>query len=247
MRIATAQFTPVPGDVGANVRTVRELIRTASGRGARLVVFAELALTGYDPARIAGDPALVITEDDPRLDPVREACRETGTAAVVNAAVANSAVRPGGGRPAIASLVIGPDGGLVARYDKVRLHGRELDLFEAGTRDGRFRLDGVGFALAVCYDNRFPAVAERARADGCAVYLASSVLDDGNDSFEAVYPARARENGLYVALANTTGVNDVGECLGDSGIWGPDGALIVTAGRETPGLAVADLPLPERM
>lgn len=236
MKIASAQFTPVPGDVGANVGAVRDLIHRAAGAGVRVVLFAELALTGYGMDLVAQRPDLWLTEDDPRLEPVREACRETATAAVVNAAVRGAA-----GRPGIASLVIGPDGTLLTRYDKRYLHGVELEVFAAGEEDGRFTLDGVRFALTVCYDNRFPELAERARADGCRAYLASSVLEEGNDSFEAVYPVRARENGLYVAVANLVGPSDIGPCAGGSAVWGPDGTRLATAGTTSPGLAVAEV------
>ncbi|MFI2210734.1 carbon-nitrogen hydrolase family protein [Streptomyces sp. NPDC020141] len=238
MRIAAAQFSPVPGDVTANVRAMRELVASAAGQGVRLVVFAELAVTGYGMELVARDPGLWLTEDDPRLEPLRAVCRETGTAAVVNAAVHRS-----GGRPGITSLVLGPDGALLARYDKRNLHGVELEVFAAGTEDGRFTLDGVRCALAVCYDNRFPELAERARKDGCALYLAGSVLEEGNDSFETVYPVRARENGLTVVMANQVGPSDIGHCPGDSGVWGPDGGLLATAGGTDPGLAVAELPI----
>ncbi|MEO3973283.1 carbon-nitrogen hydrolase family protein [Streptomyces sp. CAU 1734] len=257
MRIATAQFNSVMGDVEANIGTMRTLIHDAAGQGARLVVFAELAVTGYAMGPVAARPALWLDEDDSRLEPVRAACRGTGVAAVVNAVV-----RPGsaggsghsghsgkgsgtaaGGRPGITSLVFGPAGELLSRYDKRNLHGVEKELFEAGTADGRFTLDGIRFALAVCYDNRFPEIAGRARADGCQVYLASSVLEEGNDSFETVYPVRARENGLVVALANHLGPSDAGDCPGESAIWGADGAMLATAGRKDPGLAVAELSL----
>ncbi|MEU5398927.1 carbon-nitrogen hydrolase family protein [Streptomyces sp. NPDC005963] len=238
MKVASAQFSPVPGDVVGNVQTIRELIVRAAGEGARLVVFPELAVTGYVLELIAEDPGSWLSEDDPRLDPIRAACRRTSTAAVVNAVV-----RTAGGRPGITSLVIGPDGDHLARYDKRRLHGVERDLFAPGATDGRFTLDGVRFALTICYDNRFPEVAERARADGCRVYLASSVLEEGNDSFETVYPVRARTNGLYVVLANQTGPSDIGDCPGLSSLWGPDGALLATAGRAERSLAVAELPV----
>ncbi|WP_142216904.1 carbon-nitrogen hydrolase family protein [Streptomyces sp. SLBN-118] len=238
MKTAAGQFTPVPGDIGANVHSMSALIRAASAQGARLVVFPELAVTGYDLKLIAQDPGLCVAPDDPRLEPVRAACRATSTAAVVNCAARGS-----GGRPTIASLVIGPDGELIARYDKLHPYGDELDLFEAGTEDGRFTLDGVRFATTICYDNRFPELAERARADNCRAYVASSALEVGNDSFESVYPVRARANGLYVLLANPVGPSGVGECAGGSAIWGPDGALLTTAGTGTPGLAVAELRL----
>ncbi|MFB7276341.1 carbon-nitrogen hydrolase family protein [Streptomyces hydrogenans] len=237
MLIATAQFAPVAGDVEANVRTIAGLVREAGAAGARLVVFAELSLTGYEPALIREDPSLVLTEDDPRLEPVRAACRAAGTAAVVN-----GPVRGGGPLPGLTTLVIGPDGAPLARYDKRHLyHGPERDTFTAGTTDGRFTLDGLRFALATCYDNRFPELAERAAADGCAVYLASSMLEAENDSFETVYPVRARDFGLYVALGNALGRCEIGEGGGRAGIWGPDGGRLADAGPGKPGFVLAEV------
>ncbi|MEV6398370.1 carbon-nitrogen hydrolase family protein [Streptomyces sp. NPDC051907] len=238
MIVAAAQITPIPGDVESNVHAVQGLVREAGTRGARLVVFGELVLTGYELKIIAADPGLWVSEDDPRLEPLREACRATGAVAVVNC-VAQGAH----GRPQIASLVFGGDGRLLARYDKRHLHGVEIDLFEPGTTDGRFSVDGVLCALAVCYDNRFPELAERARADGCRLYIASSALEIGNDSFDVVYPVRARDNGLYVVLGNLVGPSDAGECRGHSGVWGPDGGLIADAGADAPGFVLAELDL----
>ncbi|MER7956390.1 carbon-nitrogen hydrolase family protein [Streptomyces sp. NPDC096030] len=237
MIVAAAQFAPVAGDIDANVRTTAGLVRRAGAEGARVVVLPELALTGYEPTLIQRNPALHLTEDDGRLDPVREACRAAGAAAVVN-----GPVRMAGGRPpGLTSLVLGPDGGLLARYDKTRLYGFENEVFTAGTADGRFTLDGTRFALATCYDNRFPEFAERAAGDGCTVYLASSVLTAGNDSFETVYPARARDFGLYVAMANVFGESEEGTCEGHSGVWGPDGELIAGAGAGVEGFALAEV------
>ncbi|MGW4163893.1 carbon-nitrogen hydrolase family protein [Streptomyces sp. NPDC004788] len=237
MIVAATQFAPAPGDIAANVRAVAGLVRAAGADGARLVVFAELSLTGYEPSLIRDDPGLVLTEDDPRLDPVREACRAVSAAAVVN-----GPVRAAGSRPGVTSLVIGPDGTLLARYDKQHLYGIEAEVFEPGTADGRFELDGVRFATATCYDNRFPELAERAAADNCTAYLASSVLGADNDSFETVYPVRARDFGLHVVLANVLGTSEAGESCGLAGAWGPDGERLADAGPDKPGHVLVDVP-----
>ncbi|MFJ4908681.1 carbon-nitrogen hydrolase family protein [Streptomyces sp. NPDC093249] len=236
MIIAATQFAPVAGDLDANVRTVADLIRAAGAEGARVVVFAELCLTGYEPSLIRDSPALVLTEDDPRLEPVRDACRAVSAAAVVN-----GPVRTDTGRPAVTSLVIGPDGSLLARYDKRHLYGIEREVFAPGAADGRFTLDGLRFATATCYDNRFSELAERAAADGCAAYLASSVLAADNDSFETVYPVRARDFGLYVVLGNVLGANEDGTGCGRAGAWGPDGARLADAGGTEPGFVLAEI------
>ncbi|AGZ44704.1 carbon-nitrogen hydrolase family protein [Actinoplanes friuliensis] len=238
MIVAAAQFAPVAGDVEGNVRTVSGLIRRAGAADARVVVFPELALTGYEPSVIDATPAVCLTEGDARLDPVREACRAAGSAAVVNGPVLTAGAKGG---PAITSLVIGPDGALLTRYDKRHLYGFEAEVFTPGTADGRFTLDGVRFSLATCYDNRFPDIAERAASDGCAVYLASSALDTGNDSFDKVYPVRAKDFGLYVVLANLIGPSEAGPCVGRSGVWGPDGERIADAGPDQEGFALAEV------
>ncbi|MFD3995507.1 carbon-nitrogen hydrolase family protein [Streptomyces sp. NPDC058548] len=236
MIVAATQFAPVAGDIDANVRTVAGLVRAAGAEGARVVVFAELCLSGYEPTLIRDTPGLVLTEDDPRLAPVREACRAVSAAAVVN-----GPVRTADGRPAVTTLVIGPEGELLARYDKQHLYGIEREVFAPGTADGRFALDGVRFATATCYDNRFPELAERAAADACAVYLASSVLAADNDSFETVYPVRARDFGLYVVLGNVLGANEDGVGGGAAGVWGPDGERIADAGPDKPGFVLAEV------
>ncbi|MFV2121722.1 hypothetical protein ACE14D_26135 [Streptomyces sp. Act-28] len=61
MMVAAGQFSAVPGDVGSNVRTMAGMVRAA---GARVVVFAESTLTGYEPELVRVDPGLWVTADD---------------------------------------------------------------------------------------------------------------------------------------------------------------------------------------
>ncbi|MEU4256363.1 carbon-nitrogen hydrolase family protein [Streptomyces fradiae] len=238
MIVAAAQFCAVPGDVGANVGTMAALVRAAE---ARVVVFAELALTGYEPALVAADPGLWVGGGDPRLDPLREACRTAGTAAVVNGPAPGG--EPGGRGPYLTSYVIGPDGSTLARYDKRHLFEAEAEVFAAGTADGRFTLDGRRFALATCFDSHFPEPGERAAADGCAVYLASALYGTGGGVRERaeVYPALARRNGLPVVLANHVGAAGPWTACGRSAVWGPDGRLLAEADPAAPGVVRTDL------
>lgn len=225
MIIAAAQFLPVPGDIEANAARMAGLLTQAAGRGAGLVVFPELALTHYDLALIAADPkGMTVTADDSRLAPVREACQATGTAAVVNAAGRASG---GGSRPAISSFVIGPDGALVTRYDKVHLYGDENSVFAPGTAEGRCTLGGIRFALATCFDNSVPEVAARAAADGCRVSLASSF--HGSAERVARYAQQARDHGLQVLLANGMGTGGSASGCGLSGAWLPSGERVAAA------------------
>lgn len=228
MLIAAAQFPSRRHDIAANAARMAALLARAADLGAALVVFAELALTQYDLDALAADPGLALTPDDARLAPVREACRAHGVGAVVNV----PAREPGGpaGIPGLTSFVFGPDGALLTRYTKRHLSGRERDLVTPGHTEGRFRLGGVPFALATCYDNSFPELAERAAADGCRVYLASSFHSSPESLTK--YPDRAWDNGLHVLLANGAGMGSgtSGPGCGLSGGWLPDGRQVASAG-----------------
>ncbi|WP_274557951.1 carbon-nitrogen hydrolase family protein [Streptomyces spiramyceticus] len=239
MIVAAAQFTSEPGSVEANARRMAADVREAAGRGARITVFPELALTGYELELLTKDPSLLVTPEDPRLEPIRAACRETSTAAVVNCA----APTHGAALPAITSFVFGQDGALLTRYDKQHLYEAESEVFSPGTGDGRFELDGVRFALATCFDNHFPELAKRAAADKCEIYLASSLYWKGNGERErtAVYPSLAKDHGLYVALANHVGRSGPYVGCGLSAVWAPDGTTTAEAATDRPGLALADV------
>ncbi|MEK2475744.1 nitrilase-related carbon-nitrogen hydrolase [Streptomyces noursei] len=241
MIIAAAQFPSVPGDIAGNAARMAGLVTKAAERGAGLVVFAELALTHYDLSAIAADPAgLSVLPDDPRLTPIREACRATGVAAVVNG--------PGRGigddaRPTIASFVYGPDGDLLTRYDKRHLFETENAVFAPGSAHGRFTLGGIRFALATCFDNSFPEVPKQAAADGCRVYLSSAFHGDAERV--ARYGELARAHGLHVLLANGIGVGSPGPAAGLSGCWLPSGEPVAAASAGPDGagaeLALSDV------
>src|SRR3954469_1513193 len=72
LRVALAQINPVVGDIDGNAAKIREYIARAREEGAELVVFPELALTGYPPEDLllktgfvdrAGDALLAIAAD----------------------------------------------------------------------------------------------------------------------------------------------------------------------------------------
>ncbi|MEU5207957.1 nitrilase-related carbon-nitrogen hydrolase [Streptomyces sp. NPDC020742] len=237
MIIATAQFRPVPGDIDVNAARMASLITEAAERGAGLVVFAELALTQYDLPRIAADPdGLTVTPDDPRLAPVREACRAAGVAAVVNAPgrAADGGICSSSGSgsgPTIASFVYGPDGALLTRYDKLHPTETEREVFAPGTTDGRFTLGGIRFALATCFDSATPDMPARAAADGCRVYLSSAFHDA--PEWMTRYGEMAREHDLQVVLSNGAGVGSPGPAYGRSGAWLPSGERVAEAAAWT--------------
>src|ERR671914_735218 len=84
LSVAAAQPACEAYDVAANARRNATAIRKAA---ARIVVFPEMSLTGYEP------DAPTVSVDDPRLRPIVEACSEADAIALVGAPVADDSGR----------------------------------------------------------------------------------------------------------------------------------------------------------
>src|SRR5580658_2553196 len=59
MRIALAQINPTVGDLSGNVDRMVRASRDAAGRGAQVVVFPELSITGYPPRDLVEKPSFI--------------------------------------------------------------------------------------------------------------------------------------------------------------------------------------------
>ena len=227
--IAVAQPPCVPYDVAANAVTHAAVVRSAR---ARVVVFPELSLTGYE----LDAPAIAV--DDPRLMPIIGACAETGCLALVGAPVEGDV-----GRVHIAMLAVDGTGATVA-YRKVWLGTEEAERFTPGDTPVVLDVDGWRLGLAICRDTGIPQHASDAAALGMDAYIAG-VLESSEDA--AIPGERARRvaaaHHVCVAVASFAGSTGGGyaPAAGCSGIWSPDGVVIAQVGPETGAVARATL------
>jgi predicted amidohydrolase len=232
--VALAQISSEPGDVAANARAAAALVLAAAESGAKLLMFPELSLVGYD-LDLFDDPATWVTEDDPRLDVVRQAVQDCGVTAVVGAAY-----READSRAWIASLVLRPEGSILA-HGKQNLHGREREVFQPGGQGQLLDVDGWQVALAICYDAGVPAHAEEAARNGAEVY-AGSVLYTLAETrrLDIHFAARAMDHRMFAVAANYAGAGPGWVSCGGSGAWHPDGTRLTQAATG-PGLFTAAL------
>lgn len=212
LRIAVAQPRCLAYDVLVNAEAHATVVRAAD---ARVVVFPELSLTGYEL------DALPVAPSDERLTPIVDACADTGALALVGAPV------PG---PSIGVLAVDGDGARVA-YRKVHLHGREALHFVPG-EPAVIDVDGWRLGLAVCRDTGVPEHAAQTAALGIDGYVAGVV--HAEDEAE-VHGERARrvaaDHGVWVATAAFAGPTGGGfaRTSGRSGIWSAAGELVAEA------------------
>jgi predicted amidohydrolase len=220
LTIAVVQPPCVPYDVAANAVTHAATVRAA---GARVVVFPELSLTGYE----LDAPALTV--EDPRLTPIVEACAETGSLALVGAPVRGDA-----GQTHIGMLAIDGAGAAVA-YRKVWLGGAEPSRFSPGIEPAVREVDGWRLGLAICKDTGVPQHAADTAALGIDAYVAG-MLESAEDA--AILDQRASrvaaDHGVWVAIASFAGSTGGGyaHAAGGSAIWSADGVVVAQAGPE---------------
>ena len=225
LRLAVAQPPCTAGDVSANVVAHAVLVRAAA---ARVVVFPEMSLTGYEL------DAPVLDPDDPRLGPLVDACAITGTTVLAGAPVAG---------PHIGMLVVDGTGVRVA-YRKVHPGGSEAPRFRPGPCPEVIEVGGWRLGLAICRDTGIAAHAASTAALGIDVYVAGLVDHHHEDVVQEERARRvAADHGVWVAFASFAGSTGGGyaETAGRSGIWSPDGTVLDRAGREPGGIAVATL------
>ncbi|WP_299036214.1 nitrilase-related carbon-nitrogen hydrolase [uncultured Pseudokineococcus sp.] len=212
----------------------------AAQEGADVVVLPELwAHGGFASARWSerAEPL-----DGPTARAMADAARACG--AVVHA---GSVVERDGDRLFNTSLLLGPDGALLARYRKVHRfgHGRgESELMTPGDevvvapvplRDG----SSLPVGLATCYDLRFPEMF-RALLDGGArlVLLPAAWPAARREHWRLLVRARALEDQLLVAACGTAGAHARTLMAGASAVVGPDGGVLAEAGEDEEVLVV---------
>lgn len=225
LTIAVAQPLCAARDVAANAAFHAAAVRAA---GARVVLFPELSLTGYEL------DASAISPDDPRLASLVEACAETGSLALAGAPVRGQA-----GGDHIGTLAV-RGGGATAVYHKLWLGGAEPGRFSPGSQPAVLEVDGWRLGLAICKDTGIPQHAADTAARGMDVY-AASVLETADRGPVLDERARraARDHGVWVAVASFAGSTGGGfdRAAGDSAIWSPEGVAVRRAGREPGALA----------
>lgn len=232
--VAAVQAQPEPGAVAGNAVLGARLIGRAAVEGARITVLPELFLCAYHPPVLySADVATTHVDaddsgrvDDPRLDPVRDACRDSRTVAVLGAAV-----RHPDGRRTCATLVVDPQGRTSAPYDKQNLWGPdEKALFAAGDRGATVTVDGWRLALGICYDGCFPEHGRSAAVAGADAYLCPAGYLLGSEHRRDVYyAARALDNTMYVAFANSVGGTPPLRFNGGAALYDPQGRVLVRA------------------
>jgi predicted amidohydrolase len=229
LRVAAVQPPCVAHDVARNAGVHADAVRAAE---ARLVVFPELSLTGYELG------ARAVAVDGVELGPLVQACADTGSIALVGAPVQDA-----DGREAIAVLAVDGDGASVV-YRKAWLGGAEAARFRPGDGPAVLEVDGWRVGLGVCKDTGAAQHVAGTAALGVDAYVAGLVhLPQELPEQEARAVVLARTCRAYVVFASFAGPTGGGYATtaGHSAVYSPEGTAIARAGPEVGAVARAAL------
>jgi NAD+ synthase (glutamine-hydrolysing) len=262
LRIALAQVNATVGDLDGNAGLIVEWTRRAAGRGARVVVFPEMVLTGY-PVEDLALRASFVEASISTLHAVAERLAAEGLGGVAVVAgyldrrtdLAARTGLPAGAPLDAAALLYGgrvvitsakhhlPNYGVFDEY-RYFVPGNTLPVFRLPVADD----EQVDIAIAICedlwQDGGPVAVCARAGASLLVVPNASPYERGKDDVRLELCVRRAREAGAALAYANLIGGQDELVFDGDSILVAADGALIARGPQFEEALVVADLNLP---
>jgi predicted amidohydrolase len=250
LRIALAQIAPRLGLLDANLARHHELIEEARGRGAGLVVFPELGLTGYQLQDLAAEVAIRL--DDPRLAGL--AAATTDLSAVV------SFVEESADHRLFIAAALMEDGRIRHVHRKLYLptYGLfdERRFFAAGDllRATPSRL-GLGIGIAICEDFWHLTVPQLLALDGAQILINVS-SSPGRDlaatnevglgtasSWRNLMRTYAQLTTSLMVFCNRVGVDESISFWGGSEVIAPSGEPLFTAPMFEEGLFTVDVPL----
>ncbi len=251
------------GDLAGNAEIIVEWTRRAAARGARVVVFPEMALTGYP----VEDLALRASFVEASIAAVRDVAGRLNDAGLGGVAVvvgyldrrAGLAARTGipAGAPLDAAAVL-HDGRVVITSAKHHLPNYgvfdEFRYFVPGDTLPVFRLpvpesgETVDVAVAICEDlwqDGGPVAVCRHAGASLLVVPNASPYERGKDDVRLdLVRRRAREAGAALAYCNLVGGQDELVFDGDSILVSASGELLARGPQFEEALIVADLELP---
>ena len=236
MKIAAGQIACTLGDLAANTRKLREFAERAKATGAELVVFPEMADTGY-AMQVIREKARPWSEGTvPELQEI---------ARTLSLAIVSGVSEKEGNAIFNSQVAIDSSGAVVMKYRKTHLFAPidEDKCCTAGDTLVSFDFGSLKLGLTICYDLRFPEIYRALAVDqGANLFIISSAWPFPRVEHQRILAtARAIENQSYVVLANRVGKDDGVPFCGSSAVIDPYGVVVAAASADREELVVAEI------
>jgi NAD+ synthase (glutamine-hydrolysing) len=255
MRIALAQINPTVGDLSGNVDLMARFSRDAAGRGAEVVVFPELSVSGYPPRDLV-EKTSFLERNEAELERLAKETASLGVSVICGYCARSKAET---GKRAMNSAAVLESGNAVFRQNKMLLPTYdvfdEARYFRPSDREEMCTLRGRKVALTICEDGwndrnfwkqrlyqRDPV--EELFAAGAEMLLcinASPYHMGKRETRRRVYRSAAKRYGRPVVYVNQVGGDDQLVFDGSSFALDAAGEIIASARSFDEDLVLCDL------
>lgn len=223
--VSTVTFNSFWGDKEKNLNRIMGYIEAAAKKGSDIVVFPEMALTGYDDESEKAVPDkmqtnLAETIPGASTDKVEKLVKELGIYAVFGMPE-RDAENPNVIYNALA--VFSPEG-LVGSYRKMHLPPPEPNWATRGEKPFVLDTEWGPIGIAICYDSYcFPEMMRYYGAKGCRMHINCTALAEchGPAVGPTTLEAQVIMNQMYIVSSNLGGKDLYNQFWGGSSIMGP--------------------------
>ena len=256
MRIALLQLN-VSDNPAANLQVTLDMVREAQAEGAEFILTPEMT-NGLSSSRAHQREVFAHEQGDLTLANLREEVANLKMWLLIGSLGLKT--KDSDPRFANRSFLIGPDGGIVARYDKIHMFDvnvseaeiyRESEGFRPGSKAVLADTAMGKIGMTVCYDVRFPRLYRKLAQAGAQIITVPAAFNHitGAAHWEPLLRARAIENGCFIVAPAQTGFHLEAHgkgrrTHGHSMVISPWGEVVLDAGTE-PGISYADINLAE--
>ncbi len=217
MIIALAQMDISWEDIERNMKKAQEFIEKAVENNVELILFPEMALTGFT----MNIDKLLLKEEE-IIDWIKKIAVESK----INIGLGFSIRVDERGKNKY--IVISKEGKILLKYTKLHpfSYARESEKYYQGEEIGICKIDEFNMASFICYDLRFPEIFQIASKKAQIITVAANWPESRQEHWITLLKARAIENQCYVIGINRVGIGDGLQYGGDSVFVNPNGEIL---------------------
>lgn len=232
MILASAQTKPTRWNIDKNLSDHYQLIELASEKGADMIIFPELSISGYELDNIE---KLIFTPEDTRLNTLQKLSSRKNIIIVAGAPIrVRSQIH-------IGSFVVKPDES-VTFYTKQFLHpGEEICYSSSFDYNPLIELGEERISLAICADTDHPEHPESACKIGATMYMPSIFFSPGGipEAYQNL-SNYAKKYSMNVLMSNFCGEAWGRPAGGGSAFWNNKGELVGCLDNANQGLLLVE-------
>ena len=239
IRIATVVCEAQVGEIENNLAKVESFAEAASRKGAAIICFPEMNITGY-----TNQPA-VVDIAQPIPGPVSGRLLET--AAANHMLILAGLAEKGHDGSIFASHLIAKPDGTLETYRKLHIAPPEREHYTPGNDISVHGYLDMRFGIQLCYDAHFPELSTQMALKGVEILFMPHASPRGmavekHNSWMRHLTARAYDNSVFVVACNQTGYNGKGLVFpGNAVVISPTGRVIAKSLSSREDIMFTDL------